>query len=123
MTRSVFPRFLLAASLALLLSMPSLAAGPQTPPRGHHARISNPVTEALRQLWNYVAGALTKEGCGIDPNGRCVTSTSGISAPDGSEEAGCGIDPSGRCLQGGLAPASLDAGCGLDPSGRCMNGN
>jgi hypothetical protein len=28
----------------------------------------------------------SKEGCNIDPSGRCVT------------KAGCNVDPSGRCL-------------------------
>ena len=102
MTRSAFPsvfsKFLLTASLALLLSMPALAVGRRTAPgdHPHRVRVSNPVTQAFLQLWSYVAGALTKEGCGIDPDGLC--------------------------LPGGLAPASLDAGCGLDPSGRCLPG-
>ena len=123
---SVFPKVLLAASLALLLSMPALAAERRTAPGAHphHARIANPVTEAFLQFWSYVAGVLTKEGCTIDPDGRrCITtSNSGASAPAGSD-AGCTIDPSGRCLPGGLAPASLDAGCTIDPDGRCRSGN
>lgn len=126
MTRSAFPKVLLAASLALLLSMPALAAARRTAPGAHphRARVENPVTEALLQLWSYMAGVLTKEGCGIDPDGRrCTTaSSSGTSAPAGSD-AGCGIDPDGRCLPGGLAPASLDAGCTIDPNGRCSTGN
>ena len=124
MTRSAFPKVLLAASLALLLALPALAAGRRTSLGTHHARVSNTVTEALLQLWSYVVGGLTKEGCGIDPDGRhCVTASgSGASAPAGSE-AGCGIDPDGHCLPGGLAPAGSDAGCGIDPSGHCSPGN
>jgi hypothetical protein len=123
MTRSTFPKVLLAASLALLLSMPAFAAGHRTSRAAHRARISNPMTEALLQFWSYVAGALTKEGCGIDPSGRCITaSSSGTSAPVGSD-AGCTIDPDGYCLPGGLAPASPDAGCTIDPNGHCSSGS
>jgi hypothetical protein len=36
----------------------------------------------------------TKEGCGMDPDGRCLPSTK--SQPQ-QIDAGCGMDPSGRC--------------------------
>jgi hypothetical protein len=53
----------------------------------------------------------TKEGCGMDPDGRCLP------AP----KAGCGMDPNGQCLP---APQpTSDIGCGLDPSGQCKPGS
>jgi len=113
--RTSFSKVLLASAFVLLLSMPTLAAGHRAPAR--QARVSNPFTEALLQVWSYLAGALTKEGCGIDPNGRCLTASTG-SVPV-SSDSGCTIDPSGHCLPGGVAPSSLDAGCGLDPNGHC----
>ncbi len=36
-----------------------------------------------------------KEGCHIDPDGRCHTST----AQPPHTKAGCHLDPDGRCLQ------------------------
>jgi len=45
-----------------------------------------------------------KEGCGADPNGRCVP------APQPQQKEGCGMDPSGRCVP--------KAGCGADPNGQ-----
>jgi len=115
--RTSFSKVLLASAFVLLLSMPTLAAGHRVPAR--QARVSNPFTEALLQVWSYLAGALTKEGCGLDPDGRrCATASTSGSVPV-SSDSGCTIDPSGRCLPGGVAPSSLDAGCGLDPNGHC----
>jgi hypothetical protein len=45
----------------------------------------------LDRAWAFLIGAWTKEGCGLDPNGRCApTSTD-------RTDIGCGIDPDGRC--------------------------
>ena len=64
--------------------------------------------DLFSRLLRLLPGLWQKEGCIIDPNGRCAP------API---DAGCTIDPDGRC-----APAAADAGCEIDPNGRCMSG-
>ena len=62
-------------------------------------------------IWSEPAN---KEGCGMDPFGRCAP------APEEETEAGCGMDPFG----GGCEPApqtQAKAGCGMDPDGRCSS--
>ena len=56
---------------------------------------------------------IAKEGCGMDPNGRCVP------APTPQAKEGCGADPSGRCLPAATPTPQADGGCGADPDGRC----
>jgi hypothetical protein len=48
----------------------------------------------LDSLWHTVP--ITKEGCGMDPNSRCVQTP----APRTQVDAGCGMDPDGRCKSG-----------------------
>jgi len=50
----------------------------------------------LNQLWNTLRSLWSKEGCQIDPNGRCLTSPS-PPPPTLQTDEGCNIDPSGRC--------------------------
>ena len=38
------------------------------------------------------------------------------------EKNGCRVDPNGRCLDGLQAPAPADNGCSVDPNGRCAPG-
>jgi hypothetical protein len=45
-------------------------------------------------LWH--TAPITKEGCGADPDGRCVP----VPAPRTQTDAGCGADPDGRCKSG-----------------------
>jgi hypothetical protein len=61
----------------------------------------------LVSLWSTMGlGAGNKEGCDIDPLGRCIT------APN---KEGCAIDPAGRCIT-----APNKEGCAIDPLGRCI---
>ena len=48
----------------------------------------------LDSVWNIAP--ITKEGCGADPDGRCVPTP----APRTQVDAGCGMDPDGRCKSG-----------------------
>jgi hypothetical protein len=65
----------------------------------------DPLWALFSSLWD------TKEGCGMDPNGRCLE----------TPKAGCGMDPNGQCLP---APQpTSDIGCGMDPDGRCTPGS
>lgn len=58
------------------------------------------------RLLRLLPGLWEKEGCIIDPNGRCAP------VPF---DAGCIIDPHGQC-----APVAPDAGCIIDPNGGCI---
>ncbi len=44
------------------------------------------------RAWEFLANRWTKEGCNIDPNGRCVSAPVRV-----SRDEGCNIDPDGRC--------------------------
>ncbi len=51
----------------------------------------------LQPLWTLVSslwGQPAQEGCGMDPNGRCLP------APQPTSDIGCGMDPDGRCNPG-----------------------
>lgn len=75
--------------LAALLAAPwASAAGPQIEsPRATQA-VSPDDAFDLSRFWRLLKSAWTKEGCNIDPNGRCVTQ---------KVDTGCNIDPNGRC--------------------------
>lgn len=49
--------------------------------------------EILDRLWSFVRRAESKDGCRIDPLGRCVPEQK----PTHRKE-GCNIDPWGRCV-------------------------
>src|SRR5262249_6181530 len=55
-----------------------------------------------------------KEGCKIDPNGRCLAEA----AQPSHTKAGCHLDPNGLCYTS-AETLQIDAGCHLDPDGRC----
>lgn len=68
-------------------------------------------------LWAFLARAWAKNGCRIDPNGRCLD---GLQAP---ADNGCGVDPNGLGAKNGcrVDPDGLSAknGCHVDPNGLC----
>jgi hypothetical protein len=68
--------------------------------------------DRLLHLLSTISGATvtSDEGCGFDPDGRCL--------PKPKTDAGCGIDPYGICL----SKPQTDAGCGMDPDG-CPKGS
>lgn len=49
--------------------------------------------DLLARVWSLFTGAWDKEGCNIDPFGRCVPVLPATIQTD----SGCYIDPSGRC--------------------------
>jgi hypothetical protein len=57
---------------------------------------------------------LLKEGCKLDPDGRCHTSM--VQPPH--TKAGCKLDPDGLCYAGMAKPPY--EGCKLDPNGFCL---
>jgi hypothetical protein len=110
----------LLAVLVLLTVAPWASAGPRNG-SGHPVRISGAVVlpDLLSRAWSFVTGVWTKEGCNIDPNGRCLSAPSPLPTKEG-----CQIDPGGRCLSISSPPVasptkSTDTGCQIDPGGRC----
>lgn len=104
--------------LAALLAFPwaSTASPRVESPRWAEAAASE-FLDFLARGWGALTGIWDKEGCNIDPFGRCMPS-----APPSTiqTDTGCHIDPSGRCVP--AAPSSTiqtDAGCNIDPFGRC----
>lgn len=49
----------------------------------------------LVRLQSWLLSVWEKNGCAVDPWGRCQTSS--VTAPQPSADNGCGIDPGGRC--------------------------
>lgn len=68
-------------------------------------------------FWAWLSHAWAKNGCAIDPNGRCLPGTAPAS-PDGADN-GCAIDPHGGCHSAASPLLAPGNGCGLDPWGRC----
>jgi hypothetical protein len=57
--------------------------------------LSLPSGRFLQPLWNLVSSlwaSPAEEGCGMDPNGRCL--------PQPQLDEGCGMDPDGKCHTG-----------------------
>jgi hypothetical protein len=75
-------------------------------PGAGHATLLDPLWSFFTLLWR---GAIEKEGCGMDPDGRCAP------AVQPKTDAGCGMDPDGRCIP--KTQPLFDAGCGADPNG------
>jgi len=67
-------RSLVVATLAAFLLVP----------RASHAGVLDPLWAFFASLWS---GATEKEGCGMDPDGRCAP------ALQPKSEEGCGMDP------------------------------
>jgi hypothetical protein len=68
--------------LALALAASSLSATP--------FGLSEPLWSFLNRLW-------VKEGCSIDPHGRCITGAVTNSDAPAQSDHGCHIDPHGGC--------------------------
>lgn len=96
-----FRSLALAALLSLILTS-AVQARPLARPAGD---LFQPLWSALVRLWASTVPA-TKEGCGMDPLGRCHTASS-------PTYEGCTMDPLG--CSGAAAPT--EAGCGMDPLG------
>lgn len=95
--------------VALLLAATAVSAEPRPGVRPRPARTvaSNPL-ESFSGFWSVLVSFWTKNGCEIDPNGRCLPTKNGGQA-----------DPDGRCLSGQCPTMILDNGCQMDPDGRC----
>lgn len=109
MSRNVFRRLVAVFVLFVCLGTPLVSwAGPAA--QRSEARLAGPAP--LAWFWSFLARAWTKEGCRIDPDGRCLSET--VIAP----KEGCRIDPFGRCVTDPVT--ATDEGCRIDPSGQCL---
>lgn len=106
MPTSNFRKSAFALVVVALLAAPSVASAA---PRAGGFRLQDSYSDVVAWLWNILASRSAKNGCSIDPNGRCVSSS----------KEGCRIDPSGRCVTDTLQ--SSDNGCLIDPSGHCVD--
>jgi hypothetical protein len=61
------------------------------------SRLLDPFRAFLISLWGSPAAPQlqSKEGCGMDPDGRCLSVSS-----QPQPASGCGADPNGRCNPG-----------------------
>ncbi|MEA2604409.1 MAG: hypothetical protein QOF89_5401 [Acidobacteriota bacterium] len=83
--RKILVLFLL---IALVTTPWVFARGPQPEsPRAAHAIEDVPI---FGNFWKLLRSAWEKEGCNIDPWGRCVN--------EPAPKIGCGIDPWGHCI-------------------------
>lgn len=108
MSRSYFRQTVAALVLLTLTGAPLTASAA---PRRETVRLWGPSLEWISRM---LAGRWTKEGCMIDPFGRCLPGT------QQTTEEGCMIDPSGRCLDN--PQPTMKEGCRIDPNGRCLPG-
>jgi hypothetical protein len=91
--------------LAALVLVLSILTTPGTWAARPAAKVIGPAKAAepasatfLGRAWNLLAVIWAREGCNIDPNGRCVPHppTEPVVTPL-TGESGCNIDPDGRC--------------------------
>jgi hypothetical protein len=104
------------AALCLLTLLAAHASWGRTLSRRTTPKPSGPVDRLVALVSGYLGlnSAWLKEGCMLDPFGRCASK-----ANPASGDVGCMLDPFGRCSQ--AAPNS-DEGCMVDPDGRCAMG-
>jgi hypothetical protein len=108
--RHISPRRVVLLAALLLLIAPWASAAPRhRSARPARASLGIGIPDVLSLAWQVISGGWMKEGCNIDPDGRCF-----IALPT---KEGCQIDPSGRCL----SALPVKTGCQIDPSGRCIS--
>ena len=86
--------FLILVVTVLAAALPSSASGAQR----ESVRLAQAeewaVPEFFNRLWSFLRRVEGKDGCRIDPFGRCTPAQS----PEPQRKDGCHIDPNGRCL-------------------------
>lgn len=89
--RRAIPLVLLVIVLAT--AWPSSAAGAQLPSAFSIQSGDFRIPEFFDRFLTFLQRFNAKDGCHIDPNGRCAQSQ----APESQRKDGCHIDPDGRC--------------------------
>ncbi len=85
--------FLLLATTLAAVWTPSASGAQRESIRSAQAE-EGALPEFFNRLWSFLRGVEGKDGCHIDPNGRCTPAQS----PETQRKDGCHIDPFGRCL-------------------------
>jgi hypothetical protein len=89
-----------------------------------HRRLDVTPTETALLSWaapldffrDLLTGVWNKNGCQVDPWGRCLGQQSSTS------DTGCQVDLHGRCLNRQSEPAvTAKNGCQVYPDGRCLS--
>lgn len=130
----------LVVLVVLTLATAAASAEPLSGTWSHPTRIVSSFSmDSFARLWSVLTGLWTKNGCSVDPDGRCLPgSSSTVTTDNGCQvdpsgrclpgkramrvtpKNGCELDPNGRCFSGPSATTNLDNGCSLDPNGRCV---
>lgn len=88
-------RKILLLMLVAVLAMPWPSVAGSQSERSRMAQIEEPATlDFFSRIWSLLQSAGSKEGCHIDPNGRCTPQN-----PPSQTKEGCHIDPDGRCVK------------------------
>lgn len=94
MASSSFRRKTAVLLLAAVLVFPLAASAGPRPPRAPEVSAST-LLDLVGRVWGFFTGHREKEGCYIDPDGRCVPRAP--LPPTIQADSGCYIDPSGGC--------------------------
>lgn len=96
MLTASFRRTTILLLLVAVLAAPwASAAAPRIEIPEQEKAVQTAPSEFFGRLWSFLWNLRSKEGCRIDPNGRCVI---GPAQPPAQTKSGCHIDPFGRCV-------------------------
>ncbi len=113
MVSASFRRKSILLVLVAVLAAPWTSIAAQSGPAAVSA--SAPL-DLFSSAWSFLTSLWSKEGCRIDPDGRCVPQASHpLRVPRTGE--GCRIDPNGACQP--LSTPDTNTGCRIDHSGLC----
>lgn len=88
MVRSFLPKAALLVLILLLATPVVQAAEP-----GARKSPASGVATLFAQAWDLLTRVWADNGCGLDPDGRCIPEQKATTEADN----GCRIDPDGRC--------------------------
>jgi hypothetical protein len=89
------PRIPLVRRIVALLLIVAVAAPLAAAPIHRSDPVRFEAAAPLASLWTWLSHIWAKNGCAIDPWGRCLSGS--VPAPPSGADNGCGIDPDGRC--------------------------
>ncbi|MFL6233116.1 MAG: hypothetical protein ACJ76N_08290 [Thermoanaerobaculia bacterium] len=99
MSKPIFRRLIAVLALSAFLGSPATSlAGPRSAARHSRTQAQTP----LSWLWNALVSVWEKEGCHIDPYGRCVT----VSRPVMDED--CAVGSNSGCFNTALNRADKE---------------
>lgn len=82
--------------LAATVPLAATAASHRSVPRSSDDQFA---TAPIAWVWSWLTSIWEKNGCMIDPSGRCLLGTGIVPTLPAGTDNGCGIDPSGRCMR------------------------